>query len=55
MDLKNEFGGVASTDSEQGQVAGCCELSSSIKGREFLNQISDYRLFKLGSTPWRTL
>jgi hypothetical protein len=32
-------------------VAGCCEHSCSIKGGEFLDQLSDCRLLKKGSAP----
>jgi len=35
---------------------GCCqhgnEPSGSIKGRELLDQLSDYKLFKKDSAPW---
>jgi hypothetical protein len=37
-------------------VAGCCEHGNeppgSIKGEEFLDQLSDYKLLKNDSAPW---
>jgi hypothetical protein len=39
-----------------GQVSGCCKhnngFSSSIKGNEFPDQLSNYRLLKKDSGPW---
>jgi hypothetical protein len=39
-----------------GQVSGFCdhgnEISGSIKGREFLDCLSDCQLVKKGSGPW---
>jgi len=48
---------VDSSVSKQGPVAGSCEhdneLSGTIKGGEFLGQLSDYQCLKKVSVPWR--
>jgi hypothetical protein len=47
--------GLDSSSSRQGQVAGWCEscneISGSIKGGEFTDQLRDYQLVKYNSTP----
>jgi hypothetical protein len=37
---------------EQGPVASSCEPSDSIKGGEFIGQLSDYWLLKDNSASW---
>jgi hypothetical protein len=45
-----------SSGSRYGPVVGSCEhsneLSDSIKGEEFLDWLSSYRLLKKDSAPW---
>jgi hypothetical protein len=49
-------GGLDAPGSVQGPVAGCCEHgnepSGSIKGREFLDKLSDCQLLKKDSAPF---
>ena len=44
-------------DSEQGQMAGCCERgnepSGSVKCGEFLNQLKTDHILKKDAAPWR--
>jgi hypothetical protein len=38
--------------SGQGSLGVFCEPSGSVKGREFLEWLSDYKLLKKDSAPW---
>jgi hypothetical protein len=48
MSVREISCGLDTSDSEQGQVVGCCEHgnehSDSIKGEELVDQLSDYQL-----------